>query len=264
MRLVSYIVYSLREWQVHMQECFHTSVSISRTDDTIHHLPSSPPWDLQCMVQMFVPLGRWIAHFYVCFLLSSCITSVGLWTAWPQVKIHTVYTYFWVKLLVMLAEGWTFHWNAAELLSKEFRFVHSGVESTDWYLTKVQFLSYDTELALNLLLYNRRETVLHEVSMWWQWTVSQRNSTLHCAEMCCSSMSCNIPDTHSLNFTWPGWKTTWIVCYKPNSFPSLIHKKSFSSKSICLTSVMRAKCGICSTLCWKLGNISGSTELFAL
>ena len=33
---------------------------------------------------------------------------------------------------------------------------------------------------------------------------------------------------------------------------------------ICLTSLTRAKCGICSTLCWKIANISGSTELFAL
>ena len=33
---------------------------------------------------------------------------------------------------------------------------------------------------------------------------------------------------------------------------------------ICLTSVTRAKCGVCSTLCWKIPNISGSTELFAL
>ena len=33
---------------------------------------------------------------------------------------------------------------------------------------------------------------------------------------------------------------------------------------ICLTSVTRAKCGICSTLCWKIPNISGSIELFAL
>ena len=33
---------------------------------------------------------------------------------------------------------------------------------------------------------------------------------------------------------------------------------------ICLTSLTRAKCGTRSTLCWKVGNISGSTELFAL
>ena len=32
----------------------------------------------------------------------------------------------------------------------------------------------------------------------------------------------------------------------------------------CLTSLTRAKCGTRSTLCWKVGNISGSTELFAL
>ena len=33
---------------------------------------------------------------------------------------------------------------------------------------------------------------------------------------------------------------------------------------ICLTSLTCAKCGTRSTLCWKVGNISGSTELFAL
>ena len=33
---------------------------------------------------------------------------------------------------------------------------------------------------------------------------------------------------------------------------------------IYLTSLTRAKCGIPSTLCWKIPNISGSTELFAL
>ena len=104
MRLVSYIVYSPREWQVHTQECFHTSVSISRTDDTIHHSPSSPSWDLQCTAQMFVPLGGWIGHFYVClsFLLSYCITSVGLWTTWSQVKIpHSIHLLGWSCLLCL-------------------------------------------------------------------------------------------------------------------------------------------------------------------
>ena len=33
---------------------------------------------------------------------------------------------------------------------------------------------------------------------------------------------------------------------------------------ICLTSLTRAKCGIPSTLCWKIPNISGSIQLFAL
>ena len=42
------------------------------------------------------------------------------------------------------------------------------------------------------------------------------------------------------------------------------YKKSFSNVctmhiSICLTSLTRAKCGVRSTLCWKVGNISGST-----
>ena len=31
---------------------------------------------------------------------------------------------------------------------------------------------------------------------------------------------------------------------------------------ICLTSLTRAKCGFPSTLCWKIGKISTSTELF--
>ena len=33
---------------------------------------------------------------------------------------------------------------------------------------------------------------------------------------------------------------------------------------ICLTSLTHAKCGVRSTLCWKIPNISGSIELFAL
>ena len=35
-------------------------------------------------------------------------------------------------------------------------------------------------------------------------------------------------------------------------------------ENICLTSVTRVKCGVRSTLCYKIGNISGSTELFGL
>ena len=35
-------------------------------------------------------------------------------------------------------------------------------------------------------------------------------------------------------------------------------------KCICTISVNCVKCGIRSTLCWKIGNISGSTELFGL
>ena len=37
-----------------------------------------------------------------------------------------------------------------------------------------------------------------------------------------------------------------------------------TQKLICLTSLTHAKCGTRSTLCWKVGNISGSIELFAL
>ena len=39
-----------------------------------------------------------------------------------------------------------------------------------------------------------------------------------------------------LNSTWPGWKTARSVCYKPNSLPSLIHKKSFPVKANASTS----------------------------
>ena len=35
-------------------------------------------------------------------------------------------------------------------------------------------------------------------------------------------------------------------------------------KYICLTSLTRAKYGVRSTLCWKIPNISGSIQLFAL
>ena len=78
-----------------------------RTDDTSHHWQSNPSWDLQCLVQIaavglgglksehqpvIAPLVRWIDRFFY-FVLPLCITSVGLWTTWSQVKIHTVYTY---------------------------------------------------------------------------------------------------------------------------------------------------------------------------
>ena len=46
------------------------------------------------------------------------------------------------------------------------------------------------------------------------------------------------------------WSPTW-------------KNRSFSTY-ICLTSLTRAKCGIPSTLCWKIPNMSGSIELFAL
>ena len=46
-----------------------------------------------------------------------------------------------------------------------------------------------------------------------------------------------------------------------NKFSKLIEKKNIY---ICLTSLTRAKCGTRSTLCWKIRNISGSIELFAL
>ena len=45
-----------------------------------------------------------------------------------------------------------------------------------------------------------------------------------------------------------------------------LYNITFETKSkitmICLTSLTRAKCGVPSTLCWKIGKISTSTELF--
>ena len=105
MRLTFYIVYSLTEWQVHTQECFYTLVSISGINDIIHHLPSSPSWDLQCTAQMFVPLGGWIGHFYVSFSLSCCITICGALNILVSGQNSTQYTLTWVMLLVMLVEG---------------------------------------------------------------------------------------------------------------------------------------------------------------
>ena len=46
--------------------------------------------------------------------------------------------------------------------------------------------------------------------------------------------------------------------------PLRLIKYEDAENYICLTSLTRAKCGTRSTLCWKVGNISGSTELFAL
>ena len=41
-------------------------------------------------------------------------------------------------------------------------------------------------------------------------------------------------------------------------------QKKQQNQYICLTSLTCPKCGIPSTLCWKILNISGSIELFAL
>ena len=51
------------------------------------------------------------------------------------------------------------------------------------------------------------------------------------------------------------------IHYQASSPGIITHKIIFL---ICLTSLTRAKCGIPSTLCWKIPNISGSIELFAL
>ena len=41
-------------------------------------------------------------------------------------------------------------------------------------------------------------------------------------------------------------------------------KRKECTLNICLTSLTRAKCGVRSTLCWKIPNISGSIELFCI
>ena len=41
-------------------------------------------------------------------------------------------------------------------------------------------------------------------------------------------------------------------------------RREITGKHKCLTSLTRAKCGVRSTLCWKIPNISGSIELFGL
>ena len=40
------------------------------------------------------------------------------------------------------------------------------------------------------------------------------------------------------------------------NFVQMLQRNHFH---ICLTSVTHVKCGVRSTLCWKVGNISGST-----
>ena len=60
-----------------------------------------------------------------------------------------------------------------------------------------------------------------------------------------------------------------IYCHSPHVIdtnPEIVVEIYFYNyiRHICLTSVTRVKCGVCSTLCWKIGNVSGSTELFGL
>ena len=50
------------------------------------------------------------------------------------------------------------------------------------------------------------------------------------------------------------------ICQDYMKYPLLKELKEM--KNIRLTSLTRAKCGVPSTLCWKIGKISTSTELF--
>ena len=54
------------------------------------------------------------------------------------------------------------------------------------------------------------------------------------------------------------------MCEKPERIRKLTSPANHCVQNICLTSLTRAKCGTRSTLCWKILNISDSTELFAL
>ena len=114
--------------------------------------------------------------------------------------------------------------------------MHSGVESTDWYLTysvSVIWMSYMTTAYTLILCYmtchmTHGKTVHHEVSMWWL----SASLVVFLLLLCNNVLFCRIPYTYSLKSTWPGWKTAGSVCYKPNSLLLLLHKKSFSSKSV--------------------------------
>ena len=55
-----------------------------------------------------------------------------------------------------------------------------------------------------------------------------------------------------------------LVCHPLKSKVLFDPENKLLYKYICLTSLPRAKCGVRSTLCWKIPNISGSIELFAL
>ena len=52
--------------------------------------------------------------------------------------------------------------------------------------------------------------------------------------------------------------------HKVDNYLHLKIKVDTVGRHIRLTSVTRVKCGIPSTLCWKIANISRSTELFGL
>ena len=59
------------------------------------------------------------------------------------------------------------------------------------------------------------------------------------------------------------WPHVWNFALVSGLKRLFVIKSHFTLK-ICLTSLTRAKCGTRWTLCWKILNISDSTELFAL
>ena len=123
----------------------------------------------------------------------------------------------------------------------------------DWFLSLREFLVFILYYfcgALDDLVSGQKSTqytltwviqllVLSEEGWTFHWIAAELLSSecrfvYGCAEALAGMRSIRlwrIPVTMSLNSTWPGWKTAWSVYYKPNSLPSLIHKKRLSSKS---------------------------------
>ena len=77
--------------------------------------------------------------------------------------------------------------------------------------------------------------------------------TLNSANTCCDA--CTIIHVINVVIKCLNHKCLIIIC-----FDNMLVAFTF----ICLTSLTRAKCGVRSTLCWKIPYISGSIELFAL
>ena len=96
----------------------------------------------------------------------------------------------------------------------------------------------------------------------WQVLCRKRQGSVSCFMYCpILRFSRMVPGVGSLVI-----RTKCACMHEKFKYASLIRAKTTVDMCIlnCLTSLTRAKCGTRSTLCWKVGNISGSTELFAL
>ena len=146
-------------------------------------------------------------------------------------------------------------------------YLHRGLNSLVFYSDAILLV----RLSLLRSLYSHAPLILAEPSKFKSQLVHQKSPQLALTKSAQTVLSSPSVTFSAVFFLLSPMQALSVT------IPNFVHLKNCSgwitssccsflslSLDICLTSLTRAKCGTRSTLCWKVGNISGFTELFAL